>query len=356
MGLIGRTILTAAAVAAFILGPPANEVRAGQANTVVDSLGRTVTIPGKVERIISLEPEITRIIVALGAGERLVGIDFFLRHHDHLFPLIAPEAARLPVVSNQGQDLNYELALRLRPDLVFASPSEFRMAESIEKKLRAPVISMASVGRIEALLEEIALLGRVLGLEERAARLTALFDERLGPQRKLAGAAAGRSGPTVYMSFWGSLVRTPVVYEPLDIAGGRNVAAGILPDYLGAAGATVSIERLVGWDPEVILVQGNYPPDERRVTVEGILSDPRLASLRAVRTRRVHYTFGYWYWWDPALVVVETLYLRRLLHPEEGPTPDLAVEADRMFKEFYGVAGAYEALCRVLRCHEWIPR
>jgi len=36
---------------------------------VVDSLRRTVAIPAKVERIISLEPEITRIIVALGAVE-----------------------------------------------------------------------------------------------------------------------------------------------------------------------------------------------------------------------------------------------------------------------------------------------
>jgi iron complex transport system substrate-binding protein len=119
---------------------------------------------------------------------------------------------------------------------------------------------------------------------------------------------------------------------------------------------TVSIEQLLVWNPEIILVQGNYPPSERRVTVEGILGDSRLASLRAVKDGRVHYIFGYWYWWDPALVLVETVYLRRLLHPGDGPAPDIAAEADKIFKEFYGVEGAFDALCRVLGCHEWIAR
>jgi iron complex transport system substrate-binding protein len=142
----------------------------------------------------------------------------------------------------------------------------------------------------------------------------------------------------------------------VDIAGGRNVAAGLLPDYLGAPGATISIEQLLVWNPEVILVQGNYPPAERLVTVEGILGDPRLASLRAVRARRVFYTFGYWYWWDPALVLVETVYLHRILHPEDWPASDIPAEAEKIFQEFYGVDGAFEALCRVLKCHEWIER
>lgn len=355
MGGTGRALRTAVLAAAVLSALP-GPARAGQSVAVTDSLGRTVKVPGNASRIISLEPEITRIIVALGAGDRLVGIDFFLRHQDHLFPIIAPAAARLPVVSNQGQELNYELALRLRPEIVFASPSEFRMAESIEKKLRVPVVSLASIGRIDALLGEIALLGRVLGREERAARLAAFVEERLGPLRRRASGPGEKSRPSIYLSFWGSLVRTPVVYEPVDMAGGRNVAAGLLPDYLGAAGATVSVEQLVVWDPEVILIQGSYPPAERRVTVEGLLRDPRLASVRAVRAGRVHYTFGYWYWWDPALVVVETVYLRRILHPEDGPAPGLAEEAEKVFKEFYGVDGAYAALCRILRCHEWIPK
>jgi iron complex transport system substrate-binding protein len=332
---------------------------AGQAASpiaVQDSLGRRVVVPAEPRRIISLEPEVTRIIVALGAGERLVGIDFFLRNYDHLFPLVFPEAGRLPVLSNQGQELNYEAAVGLRPDIVFVSPSESGTAEAVEKKLRVPVAALASMGRLQDLLAEIGSLGRMLGREDRAAFLVKYARDKLDSVRFSAAGEPVDALPSVYLAFWGSLVRTPVFYEPVEAAGGRNAASGLLPAFLGAPGATVSVEQILVWDPEVILVQGNYPPAERQVTVEGILKDPRLASVRAVRTGRVSYTFGYWYWWDPALVLVETIYLSRLLRPGSGPAFDLVREGNTIFREFYGVEGAFEALCRILKCHEWTTR
>jgi len=323
---------------------------------VTDSLGRHVQIPARVGRVLSLEPEVTRIIVALGAGDRLVGIDFFLRHQDRLFPMLFPASRALPVVSNQGQDLNFELAISLRPDVVFASPSEPAAADAIARRLRTPVAALASVGRFRSLLEEMATIGRVLGRQERAAWLAAHFRDRLSGLAAALGPVRDADAPRVYLSFWGSLLRTPVAYEPVDAARGTNCAAGLLPSYLGTAGATVPIETIIRWDPEVILVQGNYPPGERRVTVESVLGDPRLASVRAVRTGRVHYTFGFWYWWDPALVLVETLYLARLFYPERFPGFDLEAEGNAAYKEFYGVEGAFSALDKVLGCHDWLRK
>jgi iron complex transport system substrate-binding protein len=345
-----------AAAAMLLLGAWSAEGQTRPAVALVDSLGRTVTVPGQVDRIISLEPEITRILVALGAGEKLVGIDYFLRHHDHLFPLVFPRGSKLPVVSNQAQELSVEEAVRLRPDVIFSSPSEFRMAESIERKLDAPVLALASKGRFAGLLDEIRTLGRIVGREERAAALVAYFEETLRSTGRIAPPASLETRPSVYLAFWGSLVRTPVSYDPVEAAGGRNAAAGLLPDYLGAAGASITLETLLVWDPDVILVQGNYLPAERRVSVESVLRDPRLTSLRAVKSRRVHYTFGYWYWWDPALVLVETVYLARLLTSGGPPRFDLTAEGDAVFKEFYGIEGAFSALCRILACHEWTAR
>lgn len=345
------------AVAAWLAGGTA--ARAAQdrdAFEIVDSLGRKVVVPGRIERIISLSPEATRVIVALGAGDKLVGIDFFLRHHDHVFPRIFPGCARLPVVSNPGQDLHDEEAVRLRPDLVIASPSEAWSADTMAKKIKAPVAALASLGRITDLFGEIETLGRVLGREDRAARLAAYLRSRLAEAAKPVAAGEPRTGPRIYLSFWGSLVRTPVSYEPVEAAGGRNVAAGLVPDRLGTAALTISLEQLYVWDPDIILIQGNYPPDERRVTVEGALRDPRLASLRAVRGGRVHYTFGFWYWWDPALVVIETLYLGRLFAAEAMPAAELVRLGDEVYRDVYGVEGAFSALCLELGCHEWTKR
>lgn len=340
----------AASPAPILAGDPAQ----AQPAAVTDSLGRRVDIPPRVRRIISLEPEITRIIVALGGGDRLVGLDFFLRYHDHLFPLLFPAGAGLPVVSNQGQDPNYELVLKLRPDVLFSSPSEFQSTETMQLKLRTPVAALASIGKFEKLLDEIETVGRVIGREDRARELAAYFRNRIESVRRALRDVPAGTGPRVYLAFWGSLLRTPVSYEPVDAAGGTNCAAGLLPSYLGAAGATVPVEQILRWDPEIILVQGNYLPGERTVTVESILRDPRLASLKAVRAGRVHYTFGFWYWWDPALVLVETLYLARLFHPREFPAFDFEKEGNEIFREFYGVEGAFTALAKVLNCHEWV--
>ncbi len=348
-------VLACFATALLALTAPAAAGQARDPVTVVDSLGRKVVVPGRVERIISLEPEVTRIIVALGAGERLVGIDFFLRRHDRLFPFVFPPSKRLPVVSNQGQDLNYEEAIQLRPDIIFSSPSEFRTTETIERKMQLPVVALASMGKFRDLLAEIETLGRILGREERAAELASFFESRVESVRGSGSGRAADAGPKVYLSFWGSLLRTPVSYEPVEAAGGKNLASLLLPSYLGTAGTSVSVEQILLWDPEVILVQGNYPPAERQVTVEGVLKDARLASVRAVRTGRVHYTFGFWYWWDPALVLVETAYLARLFHPGSFPNFDLTREGDAIFKEFYKKEGLFSALCRVLDCHEWNP-
>ncbi len=354
-------IETAAAAAlvlllAVSLGSPGFSVRYREKprEVIVDSLGRRVEVPAVVDRIISLEPEVSRIIVALGEGRRLVGLDFFLRHHDTLFPLVFPEGGELPVISNQGQDLNYELALALRPDIVFSSPSESGMTESIERKLRSPVAALASMGRLATLADEIELLGRILGRTDRARRLAADLRTAVAAAGRAESASPARRKPRVYLAFWGSLLRTPVSYEPVDAAGGTNCAAGLLGGGPGAAGTTVTLEQIIRWDPDMILVQGNYPPADRAVTVEGILADKRLSSLEAVRSKRVFYTFGFWYWWDPALVLLETRYLARLFHPEDLPAFDLVKEGDAVFKEFYGVDGAFGRLADVLGCREWV--
>jgi len=323
---------------------------------ITDDLSRRVEIPGRVFRIISLEPEITRIIVALQAGDRLVGLDFFLRNQDHLFPIIYPAGRKLPVVSNQGQDLNFELALHLRPDILFSSPSEDKSTEAIEQKLRVPVVALASIGKLENLLNEIDVLGRILGREGRARELLEYFRTGIAAVHRVVGDIPEARRPRVFLSFWGSLLRTPVVYEPVEAAGGVNRAAGLIPSYLGTAAATVGVEQIIRWDPDIILIQGNYPPGERLVTVEGVLGDSRLASLKAVRSRKVNYAFGFWYWWDPALVLLETRYLARLFYPDLFPAFELEREGNEIFKKFYGVEGGITALSKVLNCHEWLRK
>jgi len=321
--------------------------------TVKDSLNRTVVVPAKVKRIVSIQAEITRLIVALGAGDDLVGIDYTMRLHDHLFKHIYPQESRLPLVSMAENNVNLETVVSLKPDVIFASPFERQIVEAIQRKTRIPVVALASLGDAAKLAEEMRLVGRILGREKRAEELAAYFTGSLDLIRERLKTVTREKMPRVYLSFWGSLARTPIHYEPVEIAGGLNLAEKIMPDILGSVGTMVKIEQLILWDPDVILVHGNYLPKERTVTVESVLKDPRLASLRSVKAKKVFYTFGFWNWWDMAEVLLETEYLAHLFHPDRFPEFDLGRRGDAVYKKFYGLDDGFAKLSAILRCDEW---
>ncbi len=318
-----------------------------------DALGRIVGIPPRADRILSLQPEITRIIVALGAGKRLVGVDYFIRREDHLFKIVFPEGASLPAVSKPDESVNKELVVRLDPDIVFTSPTEQQLPESIERSLGIPVAALASMGHFDRLLEEIDLVGVLTGTEERALELVAYFKNRISSISEAVGEELANSRPEAYLSFWSNLLRTPVFYEPVRVAGGRNLAENLLPSYLGTIGTVVTIEQVIKWNPDVILIQGSYLPRDRHVTVEGILGDRRLGSIKAVRNKRVYYTLGFWYWWDPAGVLAETLYLAKLLHPDKFSGLDIEKEGNAIFEMFYRKKDVFSSLMKVLNFDEW---
>ncbi len=328
----------------------------GQGQTIKDSLRRSVAIPPQVDRILSLQPEITRILAALGATERLVGLDYFIGREDHLFKVLFPNGTGLPVVSMPDESVNRELILRLDPDLIFASPTELQVPDSIQRSLGIPVAALASLGSFEGLLKEIELVGALTGFRKRADELGMYFREKIRSIIEPMAGLAVEARPAAYLAFWSSLVRTPVFYEPVQAAGGRNVAHNLLPPHLGTIGTVVSVEQIIKWNPDFILVQGSFLPAERLVTVDGVLEDKRLSSVKAIQQKRVHYTLGFWYWWDPAGVLVETMYLAKLFHPEKFARLDIEEEGNEIYEVFYGKRGIFTDLMKALDFREWTEK
>ena len=319
-----------------------------------DDLGRDVAIPGRVERIVSLQPEASRILAALGSVDRLVGLDYFLAKYDHVFPIIVPGLKDIPVVAYEDASANMEAIIRLNPDVILASPSDPHVPDALQSKVGKPVVAVSSLGHFDKLLEEIRLIGRVVGRSSRAEELIAYFRETLDLLDKPLRGVPPADRPRAYLAFWSSLVRTPSSYDPVAAAGGRNIAEGLASVQKGSDTVVVSLERILDWNPDIILVHGNFAPPERAVTVDGVLGDTRLRSVKAVRDKRVFYTFGFWYWWDPAQVLVETLYLAKLFHPTLFQGLDLEREGNRIYKKVYGIENGYSALCRSIQCDEWL--
>jgi len=76
-----------------------------------DDLGRDVAVPSRVRRIVTLAPNLTEMVFAIGAGERVAGVDDASNY---------PAAAKaLPKVGAMQPDI--EKIAVLKPDLVLAS-------------------------------------------------------------------------------------------------------------------------------------------------------------------------------------------------------------------------------------------
>lgn len=110
-------------------------------------------------RVVSLNPSLTAIAIALGAREQLVGVDDYSAR--------MPEAAGLPRVGGL-YDPSLEAVVALAPDLVVlvVSAEQRGFRERLEA-LGVPCLALAPVS-FDEVLGAIETLGRRLGREERA--------------------------------------------------------------------------------------------------------------------------------------------------------------------------------------------
>ena len=123
---------------------------------------------GPPQRIVSLSPNLTETLFALGLGERVVGVTAFCAY--------PPEAAALPRVGGQ-MDANPEAIAALRPDLVIL----FDYQEKIGRQIAAigtPTLMVPgkSLDDILALVER---LGEACAVPDNARRLRAGMEERI---------------------------------------------------------------------------------------------------------------------------------------------------------------------------------
>ncbi len=260
-----------------------------------DQLGRTVAVSARPRRIVTLLPSHTETVCALGAADRLVGVDDYSDY--------PPEVARLPKLGGM-YDARLESVLGLSPDLVLASETSPATA-SIERL--GLTLWAGSPKKLDDVYGMILTTGRMLGVPERAKELADRARDRVVLEEKRT---AGRPKVRVYYELDATPYAVGVdsfIGELLSKAGGENVVPGGIGEY-----PKVSPEVIAAADPEVVL-GADY---------DVIAARPGWDRVRAVRDRRVHRLTPE----ERAVVVrpgprvAEGLrVLARLLHPEVSP-------------------------------------
>jgi iron complex transport system substrate-binding protein len=153
----------------------------GGSRVIVDALGRHVTVPVNVSRVVAVGPGALRIVVYLGAWDRVVGVEAVEKKWGPMgrpYVMAHPELCGLPVVGpgGPGKFPDAEAIARLHPDVVFATFLDRRQADLLEKETGVPVVVLGapvldSVGDFGELFRALRIAGKVLGAEGRAEEL-----------------------------------------------------------------------------------------------------------------------------------------------------------------------------------------
>ncbi len=241
------------------------ESRPGQA-VGVDDFGDTLALTAPARRVVSLNPVVTELLFALGAGDRLVGRTSFDLY---------PDAARaVPDVGN-GIQPNVEAVLGQRPDLVilYGSPSNRVAAQ----QLRAAGVATLALrtDRVADLARVTPIIAGALGLADSARAVTDTVAAALA-----AVGALPRPAPpvTAFWHIWDAPLMTigggSYLTELLDVAGVANVFGDV-----EAPSPQVSLEEVARRDPTYVLAGPN--------AAAAIRAHPAWRAVRAVREGRV---------------------------------------------------------------------
>ena len=231
--------------------------------------------PGKPARIVSLAPNLTEILFALGLDEKIVAVS-----NGSNYP---PEAANKKKIGTFWQP-NTEAIIASKPDLVISLSFEQQksVADSL-KRLRFKVLSL-KIEKIEELLPAIQKIGSATGYEQRAEQLVKDISNRLNDlQLKLGSTNKVKVLWVVQVEPLRVAGRNTFINELVELAGGENAIGPTVQRY-----PPIGTEELLACGAETIIQSAmgtsNIPAQQQ--AAEMFWS--KWVSLPAVKNNRVY--------------------------------------------------------------------
>ena len=270
---------------------------------ITDQLGRTVTLNGTPQRIISLAPANTEILFALGLGDKVVGDTDYCN-----YPAEAQNVSKVGGFSTP----TIEKIVALEPYVVFAAPIHEDTVIPQLENLGIKVIALAPT-TINETYDAIELVGNVTGVQKAADTLVKNMKARINAVTSLVANLSDKEKPNVFYIVW---------HDPLMSAGGDTLQSQIIEltggknIFVNSSGyPPVSLETVLDRNPDIIIASTgmgsgvdaplNWALNESRLQVTNASKEGKIFSINTDLTGR----FG------PRIVdAVEEMF--RLIHPD----------------------------------------
>ena len=227
--------------AALVIGSTlsmAEEIR------VRDDTGSNIVLPRYAQRIISLAPNITELLFAAGAGDKIVGVVEFSD-----FP---PQAKSIQQVGNHTA-IDLERISILKPDLVVAWQSGNPDSALSSLQQMGYVVFRSEPKTLKDIPDTMLRLAELAGTQQRAQLAVANYQRRL---EQLRARYTDRQSITVFYEIWNQPMMTVngqhIINEVIEFCSGKNVFKN-----MNSLAPTVAIEPVLAANPQVIIASSS---------------------------------------------------------------------------------------------------
>jgi len=236
-------------------------------------------LPDRADRIVSLAPNITEILFAIGLGDAITGVTL-----DSDYP---PDAAEKPKVGTFWQP-DIEAVVAARPDLVITLG--FEQQKNLAERLRRIGYDSLTVNieKVSDLFDAIERIGAATGRRLQANELISRIRTKLQQLASLVGA-----GPKVRV-LW-VVQREPLrvagrdtfVNEMIELAGGENAIGPTVHKY-----PPIGSEQVIACNADVIIESAMGRDDIENQRDKALRHWSKFKYLPAVTNRRIYVISG----------------------------------------------------------------
>lgn len=333
----------AAVLCACGQAPVQNTPGSTETKTITDALGREVTVPATVEKIIPLG-NTPRMISYLGLADRVVGIGDCEKAESPLqaYAYVNRDKWKdLPVVGSDsmGETSYYpEELISLAPDIIVCTYG-LDTVQDIERQTGLPVVAVTDAVLFSAEYEDsLRILGEVCGVSERAEAVVEFINSCIADLRARTEVIPDDDKPSILAAaatFKGSHGIEGVYsnYAVFDVIAVNDVTRGML-DTGVAGGVLVDKEQILEWNADMIFL--DYSGVE--LVRQDMAENPDFyKQLDAFRSGNVYQCpNSTWHWSNVEIPLVSAYYMGSLLYSEAFEDVDFEAKAAEIFEFFLG--------------------
>lgn len=316
--------------------------------TVTDSSGGTVEVPTNISRIADAWGAHNAIVVMLGSGDKIVATTLNAQLKPWLFKVTPKMSNAVTAFSVDASNINMEELIKSKPDILFMSTGNKNVNKMLALKI--PVVQV-KFKDFDSMKTCVKLTGDILGEEgkKRAEEYTSYLDKKITMLNNvISKIPEDQKLKVLHLADFSPLKvdgKDTIIDSWIKVAGGINASGDV-----SSNAKEVSMEQILKWNPDVIIVSSTVGSADRKESINKILNDETWQKTNAVKNKRVYVNPDGAFSWDrySAEEALQIQWAAKTLYPEKFQSLDIAKETKWFYKTFFNYSLSDDEVQRIL--------